>query len=145
MDRFAAEQPSTSASDHPGVTDRTERRCVLFGCLDPVAWIVRTHKAGSCPPARSMSTWSSTTRLAGCRWTATSGWRSAAHEATLRTRPGPRSYRRGSRAPTLVVLTSVLIGLLVVAWTRLAPLDPCRWLMVGWQARRDGRRRRRWM
>ncbi len=49
MDRFAAEQPSTSASDHPGVTDRTERRCVLFGCLDPVAWIVSDPQGGELP------------------------------------------------------------------------------------------------
>jgi len=42
------------------------------------------------------------------------------HEATLRTQPDLRSYWRGSRLPTLAVLTCVLSELLVVAWTRLA-------------------------
>jgi hypothetical protein len=37
MDLYAAQQPATSTCDHPGGTGR---RCVLFGCLEAVAWII---------------------------------------------------------------------------------------------------------
>ena len=49
MDPLAAGQPTTPASNHPGVTSRTERRCVLFGCLDRVAWIVSEPQGGELP------------------------------------------------------------------------------------------------
>jgi hypothetical protein len=59
MNTSAAEQAAASAGDRPGATDRTERRCVLFGSLEVVAWIVRESKAASCPVARSTLRWRS--------------------------------------------------------------------------------------
>ena len=40
MDADVAEPPATSTAYQPGRSGRTERRCVLFGCLEAAAWII---------------------------------------------------------------------------------------------------------
>jgi hypothetical protein len=50
MDPFAAQQwPTTPVGDHSGATGRTERRCVLFGCLEAAVWIVSDPQGGELP------------------------------------------------------------------------------------------------
>jgi hypothetical protein len=50
MELFAAHQSSTTPiGDHLGATGRTERRCVLFGCVESAAWIVSDPQGGELP------------------------------------------------------------------------------------------------
>ena len=49
MDRFAAQQLTMSAGDHPGLPEQPGRRCVLFGCVQTAAWIVSDPQGGELP------------------------------------------------------------------------------------------------
>lgn len=50
MDLFTAYQrPTTPVGDHAGTTGQTERRGVLFGCVEAAAWIISDPQGGELP------------------------------------------------------------------------------------------------
>ena len=59
MDLLAAEQPSTPTGDHPGMPDRAERHCGLFGCLHAAAGMLTDPRrsAASLPGVTTEPKW----------------------------------------------------------------------------------------